>query len=481
MAAPDLAPVPQPFLALPWYNSAPLPNAEPALPPTGDPTELSSRLRKACEQELHCDIGFCHGHQAVQAHRVVLSRNPSISLDPKNTSNEIAVQVPPELKLELVSDIIKAHYLESDLAGKEGTQRMILAALAKPRRKATPTEWAALEAVFGPLDSAGLAKWRSLPIALSAAYAAKQFTDCLVSVPAGGYRFPAHRVILAGTEDGHFFDAAFRWPGQSESKPIVSMPDGLSKEAADMLLKLRYGSYEVQADRILEARHFAAVLDWPTIRQTCEDRLEVLLAQGQGLDAESLLAVVSHAEESLDMPPHLKIGALTAALRQWNKVTEVAEIDGGAQLSASRRAELGVLSRIRDRDGHITWSLEEYLHAAADDLLDWESRLEVGAPRKAKVNMEGAWAHWQQMLFEYGYIFGVEKAEEWRRRVAARREDLRLGRSTAASNSMKLPPGKVWFEPTAEWREVPPNAICPAGLDFRFDMETQKNYARWLP
>jgi hypothetical protein len=34
------------------------------------------------------------------------------------------------------------------------------------------------------------------------------------------------------------------------------------------------------------------------------------------------------------------------------------------------------------------------------------------------------------------------------------------------------------FVPTSEWREVPPGWACPAGLEFKMDVDTGKNYAR---
>merc|ERR1719384_2108816 len=154
------------------------------------------------------------------------------------------------------------------------------------------------------------------------------------------------------------------------------MPPGLSCEALQMLLKLRYGSGQVDAEHILEARHFAELLDWPAARRSCEEQVEALLADSEQIDAESLLAVLTHAEQSAAMPPRLKAAALTAAVRQWSKVAEAA----GSTIPTGRGAELGALSRIRKRDGHVCLNLEEYLHAAADDLVEWERGLQATAP-----------------------------------------------------------------------------------------------------
>eukprot|EP00286_Rhodomonas_abbreviata_P007418 CAMPEP_0181319360 /NCGR_PEP_ID=MMETSP1101-20121128/17525_1 /TAXON_ID=46948 /ORGANISM="Rhodomonas abbreviata, Strain Caron Lab Isolate" /LENGTH=121 /DNA_ID=CAMNT_0023426945 /DNA_START=104 /DNA_END=469 /DNA_ORIENTATION=+ len=36
------------------------------------------------------------------------------------------------------------------------------------------------------------------------------------------------------------------------------------------------------------------------------------------------------------------------------------------------------------------------------------------------------------------------------------------------------------FVPTDDWRQIPEGQICPAGLEFRMNMSTGKNYARKL-
>jgi len=118
------------------------------------------------------------------------------------------------------------------------------------------------------------------------------------------------------------------------------------------------------------------------------------------------------------------------------------------------------------------------LHAAADDLVQWECSVGPSAPSRVWKQVEGAWDHWRQLLFEYGYIFGAAQAEAWRLRVAERRECFREERAARKTAELRLPPGKVWFEATSSWREVPENAICPGGLEYRFDMQTGKNYAR---
>ncbi|CAE7669171.1 infB [Symbiodinium sp. CCMP2456] len=292
--------------------------------------------------------------------------------------------------------------------------------------------------------------------------------------------------MLAGPrdEDGHYFAAAFRWPADnSGGGPVITMPEGLSQEATMMLLRLRYGSDEVEADYILEARHFAELLDWPEVRKRCEAYLESLLAKPEEVDTASLLAVLSHAEESRSMPGRLKAAALAAAVRQWSRVAEAAEAESEnpstpSMLPSSRQSELGTLNRIRHRDGHVCGSLEEYLHAASDDLVAWERSLALDAPQAAKRKLEGAWRHWHQILFEYGHIFGADLAEKLRERTRHRRAQLREERSRQRGQDLRLPAGKVWFEATTDWQEVPRNAICAAGLEYHCDMQTGRNFAR---
>eukprot|EP00435_Cladocopium_sp_Y103_P012194 s2155_g3.t1 len=278
--------------------------------------------------------------------------------------------------------------------------------------------------------------------------------------------------------DGHYFAAAFRWPGGcSQPGRSVSMPEGLSEEAMMALLRLRYGADELEAEFTLEVRHFAELLDWPNVRKRCEAHLEALLQQSKDVDGASLLAVVSHAEESSLMPPHLKAAALAAAVRQWSRVAEAAA-SCPSDLSSTRQAELGALNRVRHRDGHVCGSLEEYLHAAVDDLTDWERNMPLDAPQSTKKKLEGSWQHWHQILFEYGHIFGAENAEKLRDRVRTRRRELLEDRKRQRGEALRLPEGKVWFEATAEWQEVPPNGICAAGLEYRLDMQTGRNFAR---
>lgn len=224
-------------------------------------------------------------------------------------------------------------------------------------------------------------------------------------------------------------------------------------------------------DRILEARHFAELFDWQEVRKRCEVQLERLLVSAGTLEIESLLAVVEHAEESMSLPSHLKAAALAAAVRQWSRVAESA-----AAMAPQRRAELSTLSRIHQRDGHVCQNLEEYLHAAADDLLEWERALWLNAPIATKRKIEMAWEHWLQILYEFGHINSAASAERWRAKVLAQRDACRKQR--VLSPDFKLPEGKVWFDASIRWQEVPPDAVCPGGLEYRINMETGRNWAK---
>lgn len=52
------------------------------------------------------------------------------------------------------------------------------------------------------------------------------------------------------------------------------------------------------------------------------------------------------------------------------------------------------------------------------------------------------------------------------------------GLEAPQENLMGPPAGTVTFQPSTEWQEVPPGAVCPAGLEYHMDMQTGKNYAR---
>eukprot|EP00941_MAST-03F_sp_MAST-3F-sp1_P001094 g1094.t1 len=45
---------------------------------------------------------------------------------------------------------------------------------------------------------------------------------------------------------------------------------------------------------------------------------------------------------------------------------------------------------------------------------------------------------------------------------------------------MDLPDGKKWFQPdeSGNFKLIGPNDVCGAGLEYRMDFETGKNYAR---
>eukprot|EP00929_Paragymnodinium_shiwhaense_P044086 TRINITY_DN22619_c0_g1_i1.p1 TRINITY_DN22619_c0_g1~~TRINITY_DN22619_c0_g1_i1.p1 ORF type:complete len:503 (-),score=109.76 TRINITY_DN22619_c0_g1_i1:190-1698(-) len=495
----------QPLLALPWYSAMPMPPKKPdGLEPRL--TVLSQRLLEAFDQGLHCDVdlGFNLG-----AHRLILRRNPTL-LEALNGQQANGAGLGLMLDKDTLRGLVRLHYVEYEEPAKSPSQpcapgsngssapspprapspqrppappappsalgqmtlgqlqpsfQMLVASLSEEVREA-------VEKVFGTTGSFAY-PWKQLTTCI----ADPAFSDCVLRV-SGGMELKAHRFIVCGVSDAHFFNASLRWPtngdAHASSYQEVLMPPGVSYEALQALLRLRYGQEDVPLESILEMRHFAELFDWTRERQACESCLEKLLAEAKDMDAESLLNVVTHAEESSSLPLRLKAAALSAALRQWNTVASAAQ----EALPAARHAELRAMSLVRQRDGHVCDNLEEYLLAAADDLVEWERNMSDDAPKKVRLNLERSWEHWRQLLYEYGHIYGAAQAEKWRERVRQQRERFREERANLASGKMRLPPGRVWFEASHEWNEVAPNAICPAGLEYRFDMQTGKNYAR---
>mmetsp|Transcript_67309 Transcript_67309/g.161362 ORF Transcript_67309/g.161362 Transcript_67309/m.161362 type:complete len:477 (-) Transcript_67309:81-1511(-) len=474
------------MLAIGWYDHTPLPDASACPPPRRfGLTALSQRLTGAFDAGLHCDVELRSGNAAaaptVRAHRAVLRRNPALRVGDSSASSAAAaggiIVLPAGIAPETLRLMVRLHYLEVEVEDPEpGAKRRaprstgdeLLDERKALHRKCTEAEVGALEAGFGELLAAN---W----MPLADAVAMGGFTDCRLRLEGSGETVGAHRFVVGGADDGHFFEAAFRWPGQQQQEcscPEIRVPDGLSAQALRALLQLRYGMMEVQLEHILEARHYAELFDWKAETAQCEECLERVLSQAESLDTESLLAVLTHAEESNGLSSKVRVAAVCAAVRQWSRVTEAAE----AALPKSRSAELRALSGIRRRDGHVCSDLSEYLHAAADDLEAWERGLALDAPTKAKRQVESSWKHWEQLLLEHGRIFGAENAERWRVRVRQRREAILAERASA--RGVQLPAGRTWFEPSFEWREVPTGAVCPGGLEFRLDMQTGRNFAR---
>lgn len=462
------------MLALEWYRHKPLPDATPAKQKAPNLTDLSRRLVAAFEVGLHCDVAFhfvTEGESAppLEAHRVVLQRNAALSacfsVDPG--AETCRCDAPAGVSSNTLRLLFRMHYLEAEADVMTTNMQnpknsAALHALQELREKVTSEESRLLEASYGLLD---VASWHSL----RGSVATGRYTDCALQLD-GGVHHPAHLAVIGGVDDGHYFEASSRWPGSEKKIPI---PGGCSHEAFQSMLRARYGAETVDMETILEARHFAELVDWRDVACCCEVQLQAALAN-QALDGESLLAALSHTESNQSCPAHLRAATLAAAVRQWSKVTETA----ASALSPGRCHELAALHRIRNRDGHVCGSLEEYLLAAADDLTEWEDRLSFDAPITTRRDLERAWKHWHSLLFEYGHLNGAAAAEQWRTKVAGRRESRRQDR--AKRRTAQLPEGKVWFEAAQEWREVLPNAICPAGLEYRFDMATGKNYARLI-
>lgn len=408
------------------------------------------------------------------AHRAVLARNPALCLEDGDAPTFIEVSAGSVSK-DTLRVVLRAHYMENEhVDGHTGNEQAI-EVIRKLKMSLTIEELRAVQATFGQLDPT---EWEPLHRSLLASVAGHgRWTDCVLHIH-GGSVMRAHRFVLGGAEDGHFFNAALRWPGpmgSNSSEPAVTLPEGLGPEAFSAMLKLRYGLSTPEAEHILEMRHFAELFDWPGVARSCESSLEAMLADPTSLDVESMMAVLSYSEENdRHMPARLKAATLAATVRQWSRMTEMA----GSSLTPQRHAELGALQKVQRRDGHVCGSLEEYLHAACDDLTNWERGLASDCPQAAKKQLEHAWTHWHQLLFEYGHIFGAEAAECWRFKVRRRREQFREERAVRKAKLLRLSEGRTWFEPSMEWREVPANAVCPQGLEYRMDMASGLSYAR---
>jgi hypothetical protein len=415
------------------------------------------------------DAGAAEAAGAISAHRVVLQRNPGFSS--KHGAAEVVLGVLEGIRPAVLKAVLRAHYAELENPAQDsiiaGSGPM--AQLAAARSLCSEQDLVALESIFGPLTTDG---WMPLRQAMIREVASPLFADVVLQI-CGGLEVRAHKVLVCGATDGHFFAGALRWPGV---KATIDMPEGLSQDALLPLLRLRYGSEDVDVEHILEMRHFAELFDWPDVREKCESALESLLADTNSMDPESLLTVVAHVDQSLDIPARLRAAALSSAVRQWTKVIEVAS----ETLPKKRCVELSALNRIRNRDGHVAGNLEEYLHACCDDLAEWERSLSLDAPKDVRRQIESAWVHWHQLLFEYGRMNGAAIAEKWRERVRSIRARVREERALGQRARMKLPSDRTWFEASWEWQEVPPNAVCPGGLEYRFDMQTGRNFARLL-
>lgn len=443
-------------LAIEWYKSTPLPDKDGDDGDDGDDrlTELSHRLLATFDNQLFCDIElFCQNElgcpiSAGCAHRAVLIRNPKLQLEAGQPVKAPAGVTPNELRMA-----VRSHYMEW--------------VADRVNCKAGNAQEAAsgIESLFGPTSRRSR---RFTP--LSEALTRWQYTDCAVCL-SNGSDVPVHRFVVGGVDDGSYFTAALRWPGATG---VIQAPAGLNNDAFGALLRLRYGCEESVAECVLEARHFAELFDWADVLHKCEEQFERLLLNARSLDEESLLNVLCHAEGTSSLPARLRAAALAVAVQQWARFAGAAM----SNLPAARHEELRALSHVQKRDGHVFGSLEEYLHAAEDDLSEWERNMTVTAPAHVRKRLEREWMHWRQLVLEHGRISGAAAVERWCSKVRQRRDEFREARIQQAQKHYKLPADKTWFDATLEWREVPSNAVCGSGLEYRCDMQTGRNYAR---
>merc|ERR1712039_129600 len=101
-------------------------------------------------------------------------------------------------------------------------------------------------------------------------------------------------------------------------------------------------------------------------------------------------------------------------------------------LSDLTRTRLKLLSKIRDRFGHTCGDIEEYLHAAEDDLVEWEESLGSGKQCSARMQLNNQWEHFFLMIEELGRLEGKASITgEWRERAQARRRSAQSMSSVA--------------------------------------------------
>lgn len=366
-------------------------------PATDDEASMSlpQRLLLMFDRGLHADLSFRVGDTVLRAHRFVLHRNPDLCV----ASGEILVS---DISFNTLRTVVRAHYMEASDAGRCLWWEV------------PDVDKEGVEALFGD----GVMHWLSLQTAVTT----RMFRDVCLKLN-GGHMVYAHSAMLAACgvvgDNENFFTGAFRWPGaQHEGVTTVEMSPLLSLEATEALLRLRYDPDEVEEEHVLEVLHFASLFSWPDVRARCEACLRRLLAKGAPVEPQTVVAALGFSEESASMSSSMKWVALAAAVRNW---LQVSHSGADAAMNPSRTAELCVLSRLSHRNGHICGSLKEYLLAAADDLVEFESTMPDTAPYAVKKQLREEWDHFTTFIGEYGRIYGRREADRMFRKVQRRR------------------------------------------------------------
>jgi len=373
---------------------------------------VSERLHRHWQCARYCDCNLRVDASQVQigAHQVVLSRNPHLS----SNISEI-IYVPAGVSDEGLREVLRAHYLEDEV--ESWRNRAADKVLQELRAKLSRQEWDLLEVVFGPLQ---IENWRSLSDTLrdDASYC-----DCRLQLGDGSALF-AHRSMLASADGSEYISSALSWPRAEEDTKLpvdLQMPPDFSAEALRALLDLRYGRARPDTESLLECAHFADFLGWSDATKTIHQQLLEVLQRKSNIDPDSALAVFVYCADSFvaaSLPQKLRELAYSCALRWFVAASD--EAKRGIPVQA--RARLHLLSKIRNRFGHICEDIQDYLHACGDDLLEWETSLGPNAPNSARIALDNQWEHWNAMVTELGRMDGASNTSEaWRSRLLERR------------------------------------------------------------
>merc|ERR1712039_536726 len=130
------------------------------------------------------------------------------------------------------------------------------------------------------------------------------------------------------------------------------MPPDIDEETLRALCNIQYGVCDVDIERILACRHFADFFGWNDAVASIDYTLEAYLDKRGDVDADSALAIFAFCAESssaASLPSSLRSRSYAAALRWFMSASDEAQ----AQLSAETRSRLRMLSKIRNRFGHI--------------------------------------------------------------------------------------------------------------------------------
>jgi len=301
--------------------------------------------------------------------------------------------------------VLCAHYLETPSNNDAAAAYLERLAACLPVE-----EWQQLEFMFGPLQAD---IWRSLSDTLNADLCSRDCHLCL----GDGYHIHAPRIVLAGAGGDDYFSSAFHWPGAGKT---FQVPPDIEEQTLRSLLSLRYGITTVAPDRILECRHFADFFGWRDTIAVIDCLLEAQLSKHE-VDVDSAIAILVYCAEAScarTLPSTLKEKAYLVSLRWFLSASK----DAQKSLPAMSRSRLHLLSQIRNHFGHICDDIKEYLHAAEDDLIEWQRMVGPHTPISAKMALSNQWEHWKSAVSEYGRLEGApEAAKAWEERVQARR------------------------------------------------------------